>query len=135
MKKAEIPQDKSSLNNFTKEVCYAVDDAGNYTTNLSTGWDIKSSALNVAWEDIENRIASAKEKVLKGEASPILFYMEQKLMDLAILSSYTGFYKWTIKRHLNPKIFNKLSDKKLRLYAKTFDINIDKLKDIGFDES
>jgi len=135
MKKTEIPQDPSSLSNFTKEVCYAVDDAGNYTTNLSTGWDIKTSALNIAWEDIEKRIALAKEKVLRGEASPILFYMELKLMDFAILSSYTGFYKWTIKRHLNPKIFNKLSDKKLKLYAKTFDIEIGKLKDIRFDES
>ncbi len=135
MKKTEIPQDQSSLKNFTKEVCYAVDDAGNYSANLSTGWDIKSSALNVAWEDIENRIAIAKEKVLKGEASPILFYMELKLMDFTILSSYTGFYKWTIKRHLKPEIFNKLSDKKLKLYAETFDINIDKLKDIRFDES
>lgn len=135
MKKTEIPQDPSSLSNFTKEVCYAVDETGNYTTNLSTGWDVKASALKVAWQDIENRIAIAKEKVLKGKASPILFYMELKLMDFTILASYTGFYKWTIKRHLNPKVFNKLSDKKLKLYAETFDINIDKLKDIRFDES
>ena len=135
MKKTDIPQDQSSLSNFTKEICYAVDETGNYTTNLSTGWDVKASALNLAWEDIENRIAQAKTKVLNGEASPILFYMELKLMDFTILSSYTGFYKWTIKRHLKPKIFNKLSEKTLKLYAETFDINIEKLKDIRSDES
>lgn len=135
MKKKDIPQDPSSLSNFTKEICYAVDEKGNYTTNLSTGWDVKASALNLAWEDIENRIAQAKAKVLNGEASPILFYMELKLMDFTILSSYTGFYIWTIKRHLKPKIFNKLSEKTLKLYAETFDINIEKLKDIRSDES
>lgn len=134
MKKTDIPQDPSSLNNYTKEVCYAVDEAGNYTTNLSTGWNVKAAALKLAWEDIENRITNAKEKVLDGKASPILFYMELKLMDITILSAYTGFYKWTIKRHLKPEIFNKLSHKKLKLYADTFDINIDKLKDIKFDE-
>jgi len=135
MKKTDIPQDQSSLNNFTKEICYALDETGNYTTNLSTGWDIKASALNVAWVDIENRIANAKEKVLNHEASPILFYMELKLMDITILSAYTGFYKWTVKRHLKPEIFNKLSDKVLKLYADIFEINIDKLKDIKLNES
>jgi hypothetical protein len=135
MKKTDIPQDASSLNNFTKEVCYAVDETGNYTTNLSTGWNIKASALNFAWEDIEKRIANAKEKVLRGEASPILYYMELKLMDMTTLSAYTGFYKWTIKRHLKPLIFNKLTEKKLKSYAETFDINIANLKDIKLDES
>lgn len=134
MKKTDIPQDQSSLNNFTKEVCYALDEAGNYTTNLSTGWNVKASALNLAWEDIESRIALAKRKVLNGEVSPILFYMELKLMDITILSAYSGFYKWTIKRHLKPEIFNKLPHKKLKLYADTFEINIDKLKDILLDE-
>lgn len=135
MKKNEIPQDPSSLNNFTKEVCYAVDETGKYTTNLSTGWDIKASALNLAWEDIDNRISQAREKVLNGKASPILFYMELKLMDISTLSAYTGFYKWTIKRHLQPEIFSRLSHKKLKLYAETFEINIDKLKNISCDES
>lgn len=135
MKKSEIPQDKSSLANFTKEICYAVDETGKYSKNLSTGWDVKASALTVAWNDIEVRIELAKKKVLNGEASPILFYMELKLMDLTILSAYTGFFKWTIKRHLRPDIFIKLSDKKLKIYAETFDINIDQLKNIKLNES
>ncbi len=130
MKKKEVPQDPSSLKNFTKELCYAVDETGKYTTDLSTGWNVKTSALDVAWKDIEKRIAEAKAKVLNGETSPILYYMELKLMDIAILSAYTGFFKWTINRHLKPLVFNKLSGKKLKLYAETFDITIDKLKNI-----
>jgi hypothetical protein len=135
VKKKEVPQDTSSLNNFTKELCYAVDETGKYTTDLSSGWNVKSSALDVAWKDIENRIALAKTKVLNGEVSPILYYMELKLMDMTILSAYTGFYKWTIKRHMKSSVFNGLSDKKLRLYADVFEITIDKLKNIELNES
>ena len=45
MKKSEVPQDKSNLEsaNF-KELCYAVDENGEYTTAHTTGWDPKTIA-------------------------------------------------------------------------------------------
>src|SRR5258705_9653934 len=113
MKKDEIPQDLSSLGKITKELCYATDDSGRYITELSKGWDVKIKALDVAWEEIKRRIESAKEQVLKNNASPILFFMEYRLMDISILADYTGFWKWQIKRHLKPNVFNTLSNKKL----------------------
>mgnify|MGYP002851932019 CR=1 FL=1 len=130
MKKKDIPQDKSALENFTKEVCYVVDESGNYTKDLSSGWEVKADALNLAWQDIEKRVEDAKQKVLKGEVSPIVYYMEVKLMDLTILSAYTGFFQWTIKRHLKPAIFNKLSEKKLKKYAEAFEVSLEQLKNI-----
>jgi hypothetical protein len=54
--------------------------------------------------------------------------MEKKLMDLQLLSDYTGFWKFTIKRHMKPGVFKNLSEKKLSKYAKAFDISIDELK-------
>jgi hypothetical protein len=134
MKKEDIPQDDSALNNFTKEVVYAVDKTGNYTTELSKGWEIKSTALDAAWKDIEERIATAKTKVLNKEASPILFFMELRLMDLTILAAYTGFFKWTVKRHLKPAIFNKLNQTQLEKYAEAFSISVQELKTMNVDE-
>lgn len=131
MKKNEIPQDSSALNKVTKELSYAVDENGNYTTALSTGWEIKAKALDIAWEDVEKRIADAKQKVLNGEASPLLYYMELKLMDLDIVAGYTGFWKWQVKKHLKPAIFKKLSDRRLEKYAKAFDISKDDLQRIA----
>ncbi|HVM88366.1 MAG TPA: hypothetical protein VMT76_09265 [Puia sp.] len=128
MKKEEIPQDKSALEKLTKEVCYAVDESGNYTTALSTGWDVKANALDVAWEDIELRITNAKHKVLNDEASPLLFFMEWRLMDIPIVSAYTGFWKWRVKRHMKPHVFKKLSEKTLQRYADAFNISIEELK-------
>lgn len=128
MKKEEIPQDDGALNKLTKEVVYAVDNTGKYTTELSTGWDIKAKALDVAWKDIEERVAAARQKVISREASPLLYFMELRLMDIAIVSAYTGFWKWTIKQHLKPAVFDKLSEKKLQHYAEAFNITVADLK-------
>ena len=127
MRKTDIPQDSTALTKMTRELCYAVDDTGNYTTGLSSGWSVKTEALDLAWNDIEKRIQNAKEKVLKGDASPILYFMELRLMDLEILSSYTGFWKFTIKRHLKYDKFKKLSIKKLNKYADAFNIKVEEL--------
>ncbi len=134
MKKENIPQDPSALDKFTKEVCYAVDSSGNYVTELSRGWEVKATALDVAWKDIEQRIAVARQKVQNKEASPVLFFMELRLMDTGIVSAYTGFWKWQVKRHLKPAVFEKLSEKKLQRYATAFNVSITELKTMEVHE-
>jgi len=134
MKKEEVPQDLSSLGKITKEVCYATDSSGKYITELSNGWDVKIKALDVAWEDIKKRIETAKEQVMNRKASPLLFFMEYRLMDVSILSDYTGFWKWQIKRHLKPGVFDNLSNKKLQKYAQAFNIKVEDLKSMTIHE-
>jgi hypothetical protein len=134
MKKDEVPQDLSSLGKITKEVCYATDSTGKYVTELSSGWDVKIKALDVAWEDIAKRIATAKEQVMNKQASPLLFFMEYRLMDLSILADYTGFWKWQIRQHLKPVVFDKLSDQKLQKYADAFNIKVEDLKSMTVHE-
>jgi hypothetical protein len=135
MKKEDVPQDLSSLGKITKEVCYATDETGKYTTQLSKGWDVKITALDAAWDDIAIRIEQAKQKVLSNEASPLLFFMEKALMDISILADYTGFWKWQIKRHLKPEVFKNLSDKKLQRYAEVFNVSVADLKSMKVDEA
>jgi len=125
MKKEEIPQDKGALGN---EVSYVVDENGKYTTGISNGWDVKIKALDVAWGDIERKVTEARQSVLNNEASPILYFMELKIMDLPIVAAYTGFWQWQIRRHLKPSVFNTLSEKKIRKYAELFEITPDELK-------
>ena len=130
MKKEDVPQDVSALGKITKEVCYATDSEGKYVTELSKGWDVKITALDKAWEDIDQRIEAARQKVLKGEASPLLYFIEKGIMDISLLADYTGFWQWQIKRHLKPNVFNKLSDKKLQRYAEVFNVSVDDLKNM-----
>lgn len=130
MKKNEIPHDLGALGKITKEVCYAVDESGKYTTELSEGWEVKATALDVAWHDVEDRINAARQKVMNNEASPLLFFMELKLMDIPIVAAYTGFWKWQVKRHMKPSAFKKLSDKKLQRYADIFETTVDNIKNM-----
>src|ERR1700749_1731530 len=130
MKKEDVPQDVSALGKLTTEVCYATDESGKYVATQSRGWDVKITALDKAWEDIDKRIAAAKQKVQDGEASPLLFYMELNLMDAEILAGYTGFWQWQIKRHLKPSVFQSLSDKKLQKYAEVFNVSVEQLKNM-----
>ena len=134
MKKEEIPQDDGALNKLTKEVVYAVDSSGKYSSELSTGWDVKTKALDLAWEDIAKRIETARRKVLNNEASPILYFLELRLMDMGILAAYTGFWKWTIKGHLKPAAFKKLSEQKLQKYANAFNVSVEELKTMNVHE-
>ena len=126
MKKSDVPQDKSNF----KDLYYAVDDNGNYTTATSTGWDPKKIASDNAMQEIKERTERAKARVINGETSPIEYFMEMHKMDLSILSSYAGIWKWRVKRHFRPSIFKKLSQRTLKKYADAFDISIDQLKTI-----
>ena len=135
MKKEDVPQDLSSLGKITREVCYATDSSGKYVTELSKGWDVKITALDTAWNDIESRIDTARQKVLNKEASPLLFFMEKGLMDINILADYTGFWKWQIKKHLKPDVFKNLPDKKLQRYAEVFNVSVDDLKNMNVHEA
>ncbi len=129
MEKNNVPQDQSNLTkNNVKELLYATDENGNYTTTLSTGWEPKTIALSNSIDEINERISDAKQQVLNGEASPIVYFMEVNKMDLTILSSYVGFWKWRVKRHFKPSVFAKLNDKILKKYADTFEVSIDELK-------
>ncbi|WP_433834602.1 hypothetical protein [Flavobacterium anhuiense] len=129
MEKDKVPQDQSNLTkNNVKELLYATDENGNYTTTLSTGWEPKTIALSNSIDEINERIADAKQQVLNGEVSPIVYFMEVSKMDLTILSSYVGFWKWRVKRHFKPSVFAKLSDKILKKYADAFGVSIDELK-------
>ncbi len=128
MKKEDVPQDLSSLGKITTEICYATDESGKYTTQQSRGWDVKTGALDVTWENVEKRMKEAKEKMAKGEVSPLLYFMEKNVMDMGILSDYTGFWKWRIRRHLKPGVFSKLNDRVIQKYAEVFDISVEELK-------
>jgi hypothetical protein len=129
MEKDKVPQDQSNLTkNNVKELLYATDENGNYTTTLSTGWEPKTIALSNSIDEINERIADARQQVVNGEVSPIVYFMEVNKMDLTILASYVGFWKWRVKRHFKPSVFAKLNDKILQKYADTFEVSIEELK-------
>ncbi|HEY0091998.1 MAG TPA: hypothetical protein VGB43_05865 [Flavobacterium sp.] len=129
MKKEEVPQDEGNLSkNHMREMIYATDESGNYTTALSTGWEPKSIALSNSIDEINSRIDAARADVKNGIVSPIVYFMEVNKMDIGILSGYVGFWKWRVKRHFKPAVFISLNDKILEKYAQAFEITISELR-------
>lgn len=129
MKKEELPQDRSALQGYTRELHYVKNKEGKFTTGLSSGWEVKASALENAWEDVHQQMDEAKELVLKGEKSPLYFLMIKNLMDISILSSYTGFWKIRLRRHFKPSVYKNLSDKVLLKYAEAFSMTLNEIKE------
>ncbi|HLV43237.1 MAG TPA: hypothetical protein VKY37_13230 [Brumimicrobium sp.] len=133
MKKDEIPQDPSKLENKNmKELCYAIDENGEYSTGLSSGWEPKSIALDLTMDNLNQQIEEAKQDVLNGLKSPIVYFMLLSKMDVGVLSSYMGRSKWIIKRHFKPKNFKKLKKSTLEKYADVFEIDVNQI--LNFNE-
>lgn len=132
MKVQDLPQDSDqSMIDFelgAGPLKYALDKDNTYTSASSIGWEPEQIALQHVWEDIEQNIQKTKHAVLAGELSPIAYFMELKLMDINILAPYVGKWKWQVKRHLKPKVFNGLNDNTLINYAKAFDVPVLHLK-------
>jgi len=134
MKKNEVPQDDEAIyqNKFGEGLIkYATDEDNQYTTVQSAGWEPEIVALKQAWEEVEEKIEAARLGVAEGRFSPVFYFMEKKLMDPGILASYMGKWKWQIRRHFKPSVFNKLDRPVLHKYAQVFGIDVDEL--INFD--
>ena len=129
MKETEVPQEEGALRDL-KELCYVTDEEGNYTTRLSSGWEVKNVALEVSLGRLQEQIDEAKADVLEGRKSPIVYYMLLNRMDWAVLADAMHRWQWVIKRHAKPSVFKKLSSKTLQQYAEVFGITVEELCEI-----
>lgn len=130
MKSTDVPQDDANmLQGKFKEPVYSLDKEGNYTIVKSVGWDPKNEVMQEAWDVINEKVNETKQKVIDGQLSPIAYYLEKNIMDIGLLANYMGLWKWTVKRHLKPKNFNKLKNEVLEKYANVFDISKEELMD------
>ena len=126
MRVEKVPHDAGKLDG-EKELCYAVDKNGNYVTVQSEGWEAKNTTLDQAWDFVQDQIKEAEKKILAGDQSNLAYWMAVNMMELKLLSDYSGFSKRKIKKHLRPKIFENLDSAVLEKYAYIFKISIDQL--------
>jgi len=128
MYKKEVPQDEGLTEGRFEDICYALDENGNYTVVPTTGWQPKTDAMLQAWDVIHEKVEQVRQRVLSGELSPIAYYMEKNIMDVKLLADYAGLPKRKVRKHLKPEYFNKIDDKVLGRYAETFGISVDMLR-------
>ena len=127
MKNSKVPQHNISTYANNKKAIYAIDENGEYTIVASSGWEVEEEATKQALGELERLANIAYDLVVSGEASALYFHMYDRRMDLQTLAQTTGLFKWRIKRHFKPMIFNKLSKKMLVCYGETLGISVEKL--------
>jgi len=133
MKKKEVPQDEGLMEGRFEDVCYALDENGNYVAVLSKGWKPKTDAMLQAWEVVHEKVEQVRQDVLAGKVSPIAYFMEKNIMDIRLLADYAGLPWWKVKKHLKPGKFARLKDDILQRYADIFEISLAELK--NFEET
>ncbi len=128
MKVSDVPQDGKILESSgVRDLCYAVDENGDYKQIVSVGWDAKNVALDYTWESIYQECEEIKREVLSGEKSPLAYHLHRLVMTPEILSDYSGFSRREIKRWCKKKHFDKMSDVQLDRVAAALRISVEQL--------
>jgi hypothetical protein len=129
MKTGDVPQDlKYFKDKVVRDLMYAVDENGHYTSVLSDGWSVKNDALSAVWDDIREQCGEIRRQVLTKEASPLAYHMKKALQDVGMLASYSGIPKRQIRKHLKYDEFMKSDEAILQKYADALRITVDELK-------
>ena len=81
-------------------------------------------------DGIDEECQEILQRVRAGETSPLEYHAARNVMPLELLARYTGFSKRKVRKHLDPKNFNKLDDETLAAYADALRITVDELKSI-----
>jgi hypothetical protein len=113
-----------------REMLYSYGPDGKFEKNVGFHGAPDRVILQQAWDLFNDRIEEARQKVLAGKASPIVYYMEKILADPLNLSMMAGISLWRVKWHFKPRVFNRLSEKTLKKYAEAFNITVDQLKNV-----
>jgi len=125
MKKEQVPQDGVYKGGY--KAVYAVDRDGRYTTARTSGWEVEGLVTAMAAEEYRHLAEEVLLRARQGLCSPLEFHMHNVRMDLQTLSQSTGLFRWRIRRHFRPAVFNKLSPRMLALYADTLGMTVDAL--------
>jgi len=130
MDKTQVPQDNSHTYGGHKKLLYATDEQGEYVGVASSGWEAETIATDSALDCLQQQKIEAWQRAQRSETSALEYYMVYRRMDVALLSQTSGIFQWRIRRHFNPAIYTRLSDKLLSRYSEALGLDISVLKNL-----
>ena len=128
MEETQNPVYKDKSYGQYRELSYSYDEGGKFETTVGFHGEADRLILQQAWDLFNERITEAKNKVLAGKVSPIVYYMEKNLLDPMNLSMMAGISVWRVKLHFKPSFFKRLGPSTLKKYADAFNVTVDQLK-------
>jgi hypothetical protein len=117
---------------YNREIFYHFDKEKGFTRANDYQNDSNQVIIKQSWDAAEMRLDEVRQKVLAGFQSPIAFYMEKQLLEVPMLAAYMEIGGWRVKRHLKPRVFNKLSQKILKKYADIFEVTVEQLTSLEY---
>jgi len=128
MEKEAVPQDASPTYGGLRKLLYAVDENGHYTGVQSSGWEAESFSTELAVSAINRQRDEAWQRARAGQTSALEYHMYRKRMDFDTLAMVTGLWRWRVRRHFNPAVYARLSDKVLSRYADALGMSVAELQ-------
>jgi len=114
----------------SRELLYYYNQQGHYEKKVEFQGETVRVIAQQAWDVFNSRIEDARQKVLAGKVSPIVYYMEKDIADPITLSKMAGISLWRVKWHFKPGVFKRLNEKTLKKYAEAFNITVEQLKNV-----
>jgi hypothetical protein len=130
MEESQNPVYKNKDYGKYREMLYSSYKEGKFEKEVGFHGEADRVILEQAWDLFKERIEDARQRVLAGKASPVVYYMEKNLLDPLGLSMMAGISLLRVKWHFRPNAFKRLSDNTLGKYAKAFNISIEQLKKV-----
>ena len=127
MKKDEVPQQNAKAFMGHSKLLYAVDDKGRYVPAPSNGWEAEEIVLDQAIDEFKRLTADAWQRAKQGQTSALEYHMFHERMDVVLLAQSTGYFKWRVRRHLRPGVFQKLPARLRERYADALGIDAARL--------
>jgi hypothetical protein len=127
MREREVPQEGNRTLAGHRKAVYAVGENGKLRLVPSRGWEVEEIVTRQAVEDLERRAEEARARVLAGESSPLEYHMYRARMDVELLSQTTGLWRWRVRRHLKPAVFQRLPLNLKARYAEALGVAVEVL--------
>ena len=127
MEKETNPVYKDERYGKYREMLYSYDENRQFNKTVGFHGEPDRVILQQAWDLFNERIEEARQKVLAGKASPVVYYMEKILTDPMNLSMMAGIPIWKVKLHFKPWFFKRMGEANMKKYAEAFNITVDQL--------
>ena len=125
MKKENVPQDPGI--DYHRKLTWAQDEDGRFVGVQSVGWDVTNTSFSKYWAFVGRTLNEARDRVQRGERSPLYYWMRVHQLTERTLADYVGMSSWRVKRHLRPRVFSKLKPKVLARYAEALQTPVEQL--------
>jgi hypothetical protein len=126
MKVNEVPQEPGL--DFREKLLWARDEQGQYVTVRSVGWSVPNTSFAMYWAYVGRTLREARERIQRGERSPLYYWMRVHQLEVGTLADYVGMGRWRVKRHLKPQVFARLKPKVLARYAQALKTPVEQLQ-------